>query len=61
MNKFLPKQLHFSLINGYLNYANIAWATTSKSKPQTLYCHQKHVARIIDFKGKFTSAKPLLE
>ena len=61
MNNFLPKQLHFSLINGYLNYANIAWATTSKSKPQTLYCHQKHVARIIDFKDKFTSAKPLLE
>ena len=32
-----------------------------KSKLQTLYCHQKHAARIINFRDKFTHAKPLCE
>ena len=36
-------------------------ASTNKSKLQALYRHQKHAARIINFKDKFTSAKPLLE
>ena len=61
LSKFLRKQLYFSFINCYLNYANIAWASTNKSKLQALYRHQKHAARIINFKDKFTSAKPLLE
>ena len=33
----------------------------NKRKLQALYCHQKHAARIINFKDKFSSAKPLLE
>ena len=61
LNKFLLKQLYFSFINCYLNYANIAWASTNKSKQQALYRHQKHTARIINIKDKFTSVKPLLE
>ena len=61
LSKFLRKQLYFSFINCYLNYANIAWASANKSLLQALYRHQKHVARIISFKNKFTSAKPLLE
>ena len=32
-----------------------------KSKLQVLYRHQKYTARIINFKNKFTSAKPPLE
>ena len=32
-----------------------------QSKLQALYRHQKNGARIINFKDKFTSAKPLLE
>ena len=55
LSKFLRKQLYFSFINCYLNYANIAWASTNKSKLQALYRHQKHAARIINFKD--TSAK----
>ena len=61
LSKFLHKQLYFSFINCYLNYANITWASTNKSKLQVLYRHQEHAARIINFKDKFTSAKPLLE
>ena len=61
LNNFLRKQLFFSFINCYLNYANIAWDSTNKSKPQALYHNQKHAARIINVKDKFTPAKPLLE
>ena len=61
LSKFLRKQLYFSFINCYLNYANIAWASTNKSTLQALYRYQKHAARIINFKDKFASAKPLLE
>ena len=57
LSKLLRKQLYFSFINCYLVYANMAWASTNKSKLQVLYRHQKHVARIINF----TSAKTLLE
>ena len=60
LSKFLRKQLSFYFINCYLNYATIAWASTNKSM-ETFYRHQKHAARIINFKDKFTSAKPLLE
>ena len=61
LSKFLLKQLYFSFINCYLNYANIAWTSTNKSKLQDLYRHHKHAARIKKFKEKFSSAKPLLE
>ena len=61
LKKFLRKQLYFSFINCYLNYANIPWASTNKSKLQALCHHQKHAARMINFKDKFTSATPLLE
>ena len=56
LSKFLRKQLYFSFINYYLNYTSIAWVSTSKSKLQALYRRQKHAARIISFKDKFTSA-----
>ena len=61
MNKSPQKQLRFSFINCYLNYANIAWASEKKSKLQALYRHQKHAVRIINLKEKFASEKPLPE
>ena len=56
----LLKQLYFSFIHCHLNYANIAWASTYKSKLEGLYRHQKHAERIINFKDRFTHAQPLL-
>ena len=56
----LLKQLYFSFIHCHLNYANIAWANTYKSKLEGLYRHQKHAARTINFKDKLTHAQPLL-
>ena len=43
-----------------MNYANIAWASAYKSKLEGLHRHQKHAARIINFKDRFTHAQPLL-
>ena len=56
----LLKQLYFNFIQCHLNYANIAWASTYKSKLKGLYRHQKHAARIINLKDRFTHAQRLL-
>ena len=56
----LLKWLYISFIHCHLNYANIAWASSYKSKLEGLYRHQKHAARIINFKDRFTHAQPLL-
>ena len=47
LNKQCLNQLYFSFIHSYVNYANITWASTSKSKLERLYRCQKHAARVI--------------
>ena len=56
----MPKATIFSFIHSYVNYANIACASTSKSKLERLYYCQKHAARVIYLKGRYTHASPLL-
>ena len=60
LSKQCLKQLYFSFIHSYVNYANIAWASTSKSKLKRLYRCQKHAARVIYHKDWYTHASPLL-
>jgi hypothetical protein len=60
LNKRSLIQLYFSFIHCHLNYANIAWCNANKCKLELLYRQQKHVARLINFKNRFTHAKPLL-
>ena len=60
LSKQCPKQLYFSFIHSYVNYANIAWASTSKSKLERLYHCQKHAARVIYHNDRYTHASPLL-
>ena len=59
LNKYLLKQLYTAFVHSYLNYGNLAWGSTHKSKLETLYRHQKHAVRIINFKDRFTHSKPL--
>ena len=60
LSKQCLKTLYFSFIHNYANYANIAWARTSKSKLERLYRCQKHAARVIYHKYQYTHASPLL-
>ena len=59
LQKSLLKQLYFSFVHSYLNYANKVWASTNKCKLSSIYRTQKHAIRIIYFKDKFTHTKPL--
>ena len=48
-------------ILSYLNYANIAWASTYATKLKRVYLKRKHVVRIVYNKDKLTHSKPLFE
>ena len=60
LSKQCLKQIYFSFIHNYVNYANIAWASTGKSKLGRLYGCQKYAARVIYCKDRYTHASPLL-
>ena len=61
LSKRLMKQLYFSFIHSYLNYANIASESTNKSNLFSLYRHQKHAIRTIYDKDRFAYTKPLFK
>ena len=61
LNSACTKQLYFSFIHTYLNYGNIPWGSTNKSKLNVILRRQKHASRIIYFKDKYTHARPLLK
>ena len=54
------KSIYFAYIHSYLNYANIAWASTYRTKLKTIHFHQKHAARIVFNEEKLTQSRPLL-
>ena len=59
LSKQCLNQLYFSFIHSYVNYGNIVWTSTSKRKLERLYCCQKHAARVIYHKDRYTHASPL--
>ena len=61
LNEECTKQLYFSFIHSYLSYGSITWSSTNKTKLKTLHRRQKHAARIIYFKDRFTHSKPLMQ
>ena len=54
------KSIYFAYIHSYLNYANIAWASTYRTKLKTIHFHQKHAVRIVFNEDKLTQSRPLL-
>ena len=46
LNSQCTKQLYFSFIHTYLNYGNIAWGSTNKTKLNVILRRQKHASRI---------------
>ena len=53
LNEISRKQLYFSLVHTHLTYANISWGSTHPTKLQKLYSLQKHVCKVVNFKGKY--------
>ena len=45
-------KIYFSFIHIYISYANIAWASTFKTKLQGILKKQKHAARTNNFSCK---------
>ena len=45
-------------MHSYLNYANIAWASTYFTKLKTIHYQQKHAARIIFYEDILTHSRP---
>ena len=54
------KSIYFAYIHSYLNYANIAWASTYRTKLKTIHFHQKHAVRFLFNEDKLTQSRPLL-
>ena len=53
------KQIYFAYIHAYLNYANIAWASTHKTKLKKVQSKQKHALHIIFNQSKTSPSEPL--
>ena len=60
LSKQCLKQLYFSIIHNYVNYANITWGSTSKSNLEHLYHFRKHASYVIYHKDHYTHASPPL-
>ena len=60
LDKKSLKNMHFSVIHNYVNYCNIAWASTTRTNLDKILKKQMHAVRIIFNKDKFTHSKPLM-
>ena len=60
LNQKSRKNVYFSFIHSYINYGNIAWGNTSKTKMKKIFTYQKKVAWVIFFADHLAHAKPLM-
>ena len=59
LDKHCLKQIYFAYIHAYLNYANIAWASTNKTKLKRVQSKQKYALCIIFNQCKTSPFEPL--
>ena len=59
-NQKSRKNGYISFIHSYINYGNIAWGRTSKTKLKKICNYQKKAARVIPFADPVVHAKPLM-
>ena len=55
------RNIYFALIHSYINYANIAWASSCKTGLNNILLKQKQAVRIIFHKDRLTHTRPLLK
>ena len=60
LNQRSRKNVYFSFIDSYINYGNIVWGSTHKSKLKKIFSYQKKAARVIFFADCLAHAKPLM-
>ena len=61
INSKCLRSIYFCFIHSYINFANIAWASTNKTNLKKLFGKQKQAAPIIFNQDRFTHARPLLK
>ena len=61
LNHKCLKHIYFAFIHSYLNYCNMAWASTYPSHLRKLVNIKKKASRIILNKNRYESARPLLK
>ena len=61
LNTRCLKNIYFALIHSYVNYANIAWASSNKTSLKNIYFKQKHAARLIFHKDRMSHSRPLMK
>ena len=61
LNTSSLKMIYFSYIHTYLNYTNIAWASSQKIKLKTINIKQKHAVRITFNEDRFCHSRPFLK
>ena len=54
------KTIYFSFIHSFLNFANIAWASTHFAKLKTISYKQKLAARTVFDEDRLCHSRPLL-
>ena len=60
LNESSLKCIYFAYIHSYLNYANVAWASTYRTKLKAIYLLQKRAVRIVFNENNMTHSRPLL-
>ena len=60
LDETLLKTIYFSYIHSFLNYTNIAWASTQFTKLKAISYKQKQPARIVFDEGRLCHSRPLL-
>ena len=55
------KNLYFSFVHSYLNYANIIWGSTYQTHLNSLHLRQKHAVRIVFHKDRLEHSRPLMK
>ena len=61
INSKCLRSIYFSFIHSFINYVNIAWASTNKPNQEKLFGKQKQAAGIIFNQDRFTHVRPLLK
>ena len=51
--------LYFSYIHSYINYGNLAWASTHKTNFKKIHSQQKHALKIVYNKDRYYHTKEL--